>query len=82
MLQNDGNQRQKRFDNKQQRKLHQSQEEGLSFLDENTDGHSLSRPPPTHRKIKADAEVVTATHDRQGWKAFSMSHHRKSITTG
>ena len=23
-------------------------EEGISFLDENTDGHSLSRPPPIH----------------------------------
>lgn len=58
--------------------------EGLSFLDENTDGHNSSpHPCPyTHRKIKANAKVVTATHDRQRWKAFGMSHHRKSITIG
>ena len=38
--------------------------------------------PYTQRKIKADAKVVTATHDRQRWKVFGMSHHRKSITIG
>lgn len=57
-------------------------EERLSFLNENTDGHSSSLPPTHTQKNKSKCKVVTATHDRQRWKAFGMSHHRKSITIG
>lgn len=67
IIQNDENQRQKRFGNKQQRKFHREITEKNDILlgDENTDAESLPSPS-TQREIKANSNVVYSNTGQTG----------------
>lgn len=65
IIQNDENQRQKRFGNKQQRKFHQSQRRMTFSWEMKTQMPSPSPPHPHREKSKQTQTLSTATQDRQ-----------------
>lgn len=70
MLQNDGNQRHKRFGNSKGSSTHR-REERLLFRMRTQTATLLPPGPYTQRKIKAMQTSSTATQDRQRWKRLA-----------
>lgn len=70
MLQNDGNQRHKRFGHSKESFTHRREERRLFWM--RTQTATLFPPDPyTQRKIKAMRTSSTATQDRQRWKRLA-----------